>query len=411
MITNHKSQITNCGLTAALGFSLFCFSNNTLAQSPFVGPRCAAMGGASAAVADDGSALWTNPAGLARDPRLDAEIFAGGVATNRGDFTGAIDRLSSLDLARLRAGQDLSRIPQAVRDLQTLAAAGAGVVGSGTLGVMYGKGGLALGIGDVAYAAVYPTIDLVRILPGNDPATALAANQTALSFAGLEAREARVAYATSFFAKALYVGGTVRYIRGRTYFVRRGVFDEDSSDPAALARKAFDENARDTSKLAFDAGAMVSFLGKVRVGLVSTAINEPEFDVANNPARPDLIGAPAFLRLPRTLRLGAAVQPLGMLTVAMDYDLRETDTLLPGGKSRQLSVGAEVKFPLFAVRAGAFRDTSAPDPHWAYSGGVGLGLKALSVNAAVVFSSEGGFSLSSTSRRDIGAALDARVRF
>jgi hypothetical protein len=29
----------------------------------------------------------------------------------------------------------------------------------------------------------------------------------------------------------------------------------------------------------------------------------------------------------------------------------------------------------------------------------------------VVFSSEGGTSLSSTSRRDVGAAVDARVRF
>jgi len=35
----------------------------------------------------------------------------------------------------------------------------------------------------------------------------------------------------------------------------------------------------------------------------------------------------------------------------------------------------------------------------------------LSVNAAVVFSTEGGTSLSSTNRRDLGGALDARLRF
>ena len=54
---------------------------------------------------------------------------------------------------------------------------------------------------------------------------------------------------------------------------------------------------------------------------------------------------------------------------------------------------------------------AAPDPHWAYSAGFGLGLKMLSINAALVFSTEGGTSLSSTNRRDLGGSLDARFRF
>src|SRR5439155_11534516 len=112
--------ITNRLFTAASYLALLCFSSALMAQTPFVGPRSAAMAGAATAVADDGSALWTNPAGLARDPRLDIEIFAGGVATNRRDFTAILDRLSSIDLARL----DLNRIPQVVRDLTTLSAPG-----------------------------------------------------------------------------------------------------------------------------------------------------------------------------------------------------------------------------------------------------------------------------------------------
>jgi hypothetical protein len=369
------------------------------------------MAGAAVAVSDDGSALWTNPAGFARDPRMDAEILAGGVATNRNEFTAIVDRLSSIDLVRLRAGLDLDRIPGAVADLKLLARPGTGVVASGVAGVVFGKSGWAFGIGDLAYAGVSPTIDLVHVLPGSDAATGFVNNTSAVSFAGLEAREARLSYATSFFAKALLVGATARYIQGRTYFVRQGAFAVSSSDPAALARDAFRENGRDTSRLAFDAGAMVNILGKVRVGLVSTAINEPEFDVARDPTRPSLIGAPAALRLPRTLRAGVAAAPIGLLTVAADYDLRATDTLVPGGKSRQFSFGAEVKLPLFAIRAGTFRDSEAPDPHWAYSAGFGIGLKMLSVNAAIVFSSEGGLSLSSTNRRDVGASLDARLRF
>lgn len=368
------------------------------------------MAGAAVAVADDGTALWTNPSGLARDLRLDVEIFGSGVATNRNQFTAIVDRLSSLDFSRLRSGLDLDKIPGAVRDLLRLAEPGTGVVASGVAGAVVGKSGFAIGIGDVAFSGVYPTIDLTHVQPTNDPATGFVNNTTALSFSGLEAREARAAYSTSFLAKTLLVGGAVRYISGRTYYLHRGIFDGGSTDPAALARKALKENATNTNKLAFDVGAMVNILGKARIGLVSTAINEPEFRVARNPSDPTLVGAPSAMKLPRTFRAGAAVQPIGMLTVALDYDLRSTPTLIPGGRSRQLSLGAEARLPLFAIRAGVVRDSAAPDPHWAYSAGLGLGLKMLSINAAVVFSSEGRLSLSSTNRRDIGAGLDLRVR-
>jgi hypothetical protein len=406
-ITSHKSQITNRLSITGLSLLPLLFSSALTAQSPFVGPRGAGMAGAAVAVSDDGSALWTNPAGFARDPRLDVEILAGGVATNRNDITSIVDHLSAIDFSSLSP----SVIAGAVADLKKLSAPGTGVVASGVAGLVVGKGGWALGIGDLAYAGVYPTVDLVRVLPGNDPATGFVNNASALSFAGLEAREARLSYATSFLANVLLVGATARYIQGRTYFFHQGVFDTGTTDPAGLARKAFKENEQQTNRFAFDAGAMVNILGKVRVGLVSTAINEPEFDVARDPTRPSLVGAPATLRLPRTLRAGIAAEPVGLLTVAADYDLRETSTLVPGGRSRQFSFGTELKLPFFAIRAGTFRDSAAPDPHWAYSAGFGLGLNKLSVNAAVVFSSEGGLSLSSTNRRDVGASLDARLRF
>ena len=385
-------------------------SSAASAQAPVVGPRSAGMAGASTAVADDGTALWTNPAGLARDPRVDVEIFGGGLATNRNDFTAALDRLSSIDLARIRSG-DLSQLPGALADLHRLTTPGTGVVGSGVAGAVVGKSGFALGIGDLAFAGVSPVVDLVHVLPGNDPATSFVNNTTGISLAGLEAREARLAYSRSFFSRVLLVGGTLRYIQGRTYFLHENLFEETETDPIELARRALKENGVTTSKFAFDAGAMVNILGKVRVGLVSTAINEPEFRVANDPTKPDLVGAPATIRLPRTLRAGVAAQPIGMLTLAADYDLRETPTLIPGGGSRQLALGVEARFPLFALRAGTFRDSAAPDPHWAYSAGIGVGLKMLSVNAAFLFSSEGGLSLSSTNRRDVGAAVDARLRF
>lgn len=390
-----------------LYFAALLVARMAVAQAPFVGPRSAAMGGAATAVADDGTALWTNPAGLARDLRIDIELFGSGVATNRNEFTTAIDRLSSID--PLHPGPD--GLATAVRELARIAEPGTGIVGSGVAGLVIGKSGIAIGIGDLGLAGVYPTVDLVHVLPGSDPETAFARNASGLSFAGLEAREARLAYATSFFSRVLLIGGTLRYIEGRTYFVRESAFGEGETDPWSLARRAFRRNRVQTNKVAFDAGAMVNILGKVRAGLVSTAINEPEFRVAADPADPTLSGAPAVLRLPRTLRAGIAAQPIGMLTVAADYDLRATPTLVPGARSRQFSFGIEGRLPLFAIRGGVFRDIAAVDPHWAYSAGVGIGLNVISLNAAAVFSPEGGLSLSSTNRRDLGAAVDARVRF
>lgn len=367
------------------------------------------MAGAAAAVADDGTALWTNPAGLARAPRTDLELFGGAVATDRGDLRGIADSLSGLDLPAL-AGNPSAILP-VIGELSRLAAPGTGLIGSGAAGLVFGWNGLALGIGDLAYAGVYPNVDLTHVLPGSDPATGIRFNETALRSAGLEAREARLGLSKAFLQRALLVGVTARYIMGRTYYSSESVFDLDLGNPLSAARRALRENARDTDRFAFDAGAMLNILGKLRVAVVSTSINEPSFAVKQDPSRPELAGAPESLKLPRTLRAGAAFEPIGALTIAVDGDLVRSDTLVPGGKSQQISAGIEARLPLFAIRAGAFRDVAAPDPHWAYSVGLGLGLPWLSVNGAAVLSTYHGLSLASANQRDVGASVDARFRF
>ncbi|HYT31397.1 MAG TPA: hypothetical protein VEO37_02285, partial [Thermoanaerobaculia bacterium] len=94
------------------------------------------MAGAATAVADDGTAVWTNPAGLARAERMDLEIFGSGVASNRNGFTSIVDRLSSLDLQAVRAGEPAT-ITRGLRDLNLLAQSGTGVVGSAAAGAVF----------------------------------------------------------------------------------------------------------------------------------------------------------------------------------------------------------------------------------------------------------------------------------
>ncbi len=408
LITNHKSQITNCRLTAAVSLSLLFLSSALIAQSPFVGPRSAGMAGAAVAVADDGTALWTNPAGFARDPRLDVDLFAGGVASNRNGFTAIVDELSSIDFSRL----DPARVAAGVADLHKLAPAGTGVVASGVAGLVVAKWGWALGIGDLAFSGVYPDLDLVHVLPGNDPATGFFNNKSGIAFSGLEAREARLAYAMSFFEKVLLVGATARYIRGTTYFTRGSLFEEGSSDPAALARKALKENPLRDEPLRLRRrrhgqypreGARGTGLdGDQRAGIRREA--RPRRSDPRRRARDD----PAPAHAARGRRRGAdrGAHDRGRLRPARDGH---------AGAGRQepavFAWAPSSGFPSSRSARARFHDSGAPDPHWAFAAGFGLGLKSLSINAAVVFSSEGGLSLSSTNRRDVGAALDARVRF
>ncbi len=379
------------------------------AQTPFFGPRATGMAGAMTAVANDGTALWTNPAGLARDRRTDLDLFGNALASERGALREDLEPLSGLDLAAV--AQDPSAILDVIGDLSSLAQPGTGVVGSGAAGLVFGWSGLAIGIGDVAYAGVYPSVDLTHILPGQDPETSIEFNETAIRSAGLEARDVRLALSKAFLQGLLLVGVTGRYVMGQTTYSSQSVFDLDLGNPMTIARQALKENPLDTSHFTFDAGAMLNILGRLRVAIVSTAITEPSFPVAQDPGNPSLAGAPESLKLPRTVRAGAAFEPIGALTLAVDGDLVASDTLIPGGQSQQISTGIEVRLALFAIRAGAFRDLKAPDPHWAYSAGFGIGLAQLSVNGAVVLSTYSGLSLSSANQRDVGAALDARFRF
>ena len=136
-----------------------------------------------------------------------------------------------------------------------------------------------------------------------------------------------------------------------TYFGRCAAFDGTCTghDLSDLIQDAFDQNATTTTKFAFDLGARFN-LGIVKFGVAGIALNQPEFPVA------DLAGSPGTVPLPRQVRGGVAVDILSFLTLAADGDFIKSDTLAPGTKSQQMSLGAEVKIPLFAFRGGATYD-------------------------------------------------------
>jgi len=364
------------------------------------------MGGAETAAVDDATAAWANPAALASLKGWNFQVFGGGLAQNRNNLVGTLTNLAALPFDEIAAGNRPDLVPFLIGGIVNLARPGTSVVFSGTAGLVASYQGFALSIGAVPYSGIYPVIDLEHVVPGGGPDNGLAYNRTGLDLVGLAAREVRLAYGHQFLGGMLEVGGAARFVSGVTYFGACGVYNsgcqgEDLSD---LINDAFKQNSLTSSNFTFDLGTRVNF-GIVKFGIVGTSLTQPKFDVAPVP------GSPGSVALPRQLRGGVAVDVLSFLTLAVDGDFIKSDTLAPQAKSQQMSLGAELKIPLFAFRAGASRDFASPNPTWAYSFGLGFEIPVVSFDASVVWGPTGGFNYKNSSREALGGAAGVRVHF
>ena len=388
--------------TAAVSFPLLLLlAAPVLAQQPWAGPRAIGMAGAQVGAANDATALWNNPAGLGVDPKLEFNVFGGALASDRNNFVSSVNFLAGLDPNTITSQELL----QAIATLGNLNRPNTGLIASGVAGLAVAESGLAIGIGDVAYASVYPMIDLTNVTPPTFPN-----NTTGVNSIGLEAREVRIGYSYGLYGRTLLIGATARYIVGRTYYAHTSIFDVQQDDLGSMIVEALKQNSKNTNAFTFDVGLMLNIIQTLRVGIVGQALTNPKFDMKQESNNMTLIGVPAYIRLPRTIRIGGAFTPISILTIAADYDLLASDTLLPGGKSRQFSAGVEVKLPIVSLRAGTFTDFEAPNQHWSYSAGVGLNLSIIEIDVAAVLSESGGLNFTSPERKDLGATAGVRIK-
>jgi F plasmid transfer operon, TraF, protein len=259
-----------------------------LAQSnDAVGVRAQGMAGAFTAVADDASATWWNPAGLAGGAYLNTIIEYG-----------------------------TEREPRTDRDAS-------------------GKPVPAWQVGARGFAAAFPALGLsyYRLQVSEiQPQTSTAAAGGVRQDQGTADVRLRSLLLSQFGATVgqsigehIVVGSTLKLVRGSLVSeVRPG--DGVSLDQAADLEGPVETHA------GLDLGAMVSF-GSTRLGLVARNVSEPVFGS----------GADA-LTLRRQVRAGLSYGTgrrgvIGSAVVAVDADLTTTPTVL--GDERRLAAGAE----------------------------------------------------------------------
>jgi hypothetical protein len=258
-----------------------------------VGNRALGMGGAFVAVADDSTATWWNPAGLATGPFSDVSVG--------------------------RAVTDLKESLPDRRDRVSWFAATVPAVG-------------------FSYYRLRIT-DIRGFGPTGQPSVDREDTRAGASVRSISVNELGLTVVQSVLP-GVHAGVTLKYVRGTP---RAAVDDGARPADELLDSGEALEGGHADHRFDLDAG-VIGAAGPVRVGVVMRNIREPEF------------GDGAFV-LPRQTRVGAAIDAAKAggppLIVAVDADVRTYAT--GSGDRRVVAVGAEqwVAGKRIGIRAGA----------------------------------------------------------
>jgi hypothetical protein len=287
-----------------------------------VGVRASGMGGAFTAVADDATASWWNPAGMAGGAYFNALLESGDQNEPRSERTPAGD-------------------PQSASRANTRSFA----VAFPALGLSYYR---------LRISEIQPQTSTGNTVPGRQEggATEVRLRSLVLNQFGASVGQSLGSHLVIGSTVKLVSAGAASQIQGSA----TGSLDAaDSIDPSREVHAGL------------DVGAMAMF-GRARIGVMVRNVNEAEFGS----------GIDAFT-LSRHARVGAALSSgtrgvIGSATVAVDGDLTTSTSV--NGEERLLAAGGEVwtTSRMFGVRGGVSVNTIGTR-RTAVSGGVSAAVK------------------------------------
>jgi hypothetical protein len=287
-----------------------------------VGVRASGMGGAFTAVADDATASWWNPAGMAGGAYFNALLESGDQTEPRSERTSAGD-------------------PQSASRANTRSFA----VAFPALGLSYYR---------LRISEIQPQTSTANTVPGRQEggATEVRLRSLVLSQFGASVGQS--------LGSHLVIGSTFK-------LVSAGAASQIQASAAGSLDAADGIDPSREVHAGLDVGAMAVF-GRARIGVMVRNLNEVEFGN----------GSDAF-RLSRHARVGAALTTgtrgvIGTATVAVDADLTTTATVT--GDQRLLAAGGEVwtTTRTFGARGGVSVNTIG-SRRTALSGGVSAAVK------------------------------------
>lgn len=338
------------------------FTAASAVEFTIVGPRAMGMGGAGVAVTTDSLATYWNPAGLAMQQSVDIRIQGGAQLVDRLGIKDTLDDINGINRNDISAA-NINRLQGLLNSLNGASISAAGAAGVYLKGY-YGNHAFGFNVSDVATGGLFTSVPLTAALSGT---TLNVSGQLAIR--GLEARQAGLSYAYTFADRKFSVGATVKMIQGAAYSGQVNVFGSNGG----LGFTSDLGKAAISTTMGVDVGALYRPVSWLRMGVVAKDLNQPAFDAP---------GGGQFKLLPQ-VRGGIAVNPSSSLTLTADGDITANQTLVPGLKSRVVSVGAEqMLFDFLALRAGALKNIEDAKSTVTPTAGLGIRIFALRLDIA-----------------------------
>lgn len=312
-----------------------------------MGSRALGMGGAFVAVATDGTAVHYNPAGVFLEPALQESLVGAVSETEADDFASHAGDLSGVAFQDPAVYNDADARAAIASALRKLAKEGSGDYGVTAFGSFGGKQVHSVSLTTTSYGHAWADVDLTHVGPGTDPATSLPFNESQLVSSGVEMRELIYTFSHSIFSNAFVVGLNVKYIDARTYYRTQSAFSSATpGSPSDFIDTAFDEGREKDSAFTADLGVMYLLSPTTKLGVVGKYLA---------PVKLAWAGPGGEIKIDPQLRAGLSHTWGLFVTGAIDVDLTDNETGIPGLTERQAAAGVEWwvgKKRDFALRGG-----------------------------------------------------------